>query len=90
MNTVFFKKRPTTTFQTVRDCMAKGKKEDTMADLSADPLVQQFVHEEIEMLLKDVELRLLVERMASKYNLSKDKVRKTIVSVIKSSLCSYV
>lgn len=72
--------------------MAKGKpsKEDLMADISADPLVQQFVHDEAESILKDVELRLLVERMSSKYNLSKEKVRKTIVSVLKSTLCSYV
>lgn len=61
-----------------------------MADISADPLVQQFVHDEAESILKDVELRLLVERMSSKYNLSKEKVRKTIVSVLKSTLCSYV
>lgn len=65
----------------------KSHKEDLLfSEISKDPLVIQYAIQESEAILKDVELKLLVERLVSKHNAHKDKVRKAVLSVLKSML----
>jgi len=67
----------------------KSIKEDLLfSEISKDPLVIQYAIQESEAIFKDVELKLLVERLASKHNAHKEKVRKAILAVLKSMLCS--
>ena len=55
-------------------------------EILRDPLVVQFAQNEVESIMRDVDLRVLVERLANKYNISREKARKAVMSVLRAML----
>lgn len=70
-----------------RDELSRHSKvESGSIDVMDDPLVSQFAKHALEQLGKNVDLKVLVERLSTKYNVSKETVRKSVLLVIKSLL----
>lgn len=74
--------------------MQKKKRGDALIisnleDLSEDPAIQQFCRAELEHVLRSIDLKVLIERLATRHDLSKEEVRRAVMIALKNFLSDF-
>jgi len=58
----------------------------SLEDLSEDPSIQQFCRAELEHVLRSIDLKVLIERLATRHDLTKESVRRAVFLALKKYL----
>lgn len=54
--------------------------------LSEDPSIQQFCRAELQHVLRSIDLKVLIERLSARHDLTKESVRRAIFLALKKYL----